>query len=194
MWFGKSEMEENTYLLDKSKFSIDERFGTCLKWYIKKACFYRSIYYTFAMISTVCPIIVTALNSVQVTVEDFNTIRTILIVLSMLASISTITMTTFRVQDKWTKYRMAAEALKRKRSLFLGKDIYDDNSEAYLFLKELEEYMARENLEWRKDNTAVEDERTSTVKKEKKEDTQDDRKGDSGNTAQKADPGVPVKK
>lgn len=168
-WYSskaKKEINESNFFFSREEYTVDERFSSSLKWYIRNACFYRTLYYTLAVISAVFPILAAALNNIDVNTAEkvlvfgaFNIqmgdhigwIKIAFSVLSIAASIATIIMTTFRVQDKWTKYRCAAEELKRMRSLHLMETQKLDSASRE-FLKNLEAYMQQENLEWRKSN------------------------------------------
>lgn len=171
---SEEEIKANSFLFENHElFTPLQRYESCLKWYIKKACFYKNMYHVLALISAILPILAAALNNMdfgeanrvialgRFTIQSEEYIewgKLGFTILSIGASISTIIMTTLRVQDKWTKYRSAAEELKRMGSLYLAGKVKLTNHDKE-FLCALEEYMKQENLEWMKSNLS-EDEKT----------------------------------
>lgn len=168
---SKEEINDNRFLFDiDNGFTPTKRFESCLIWYIKKACFYKTLYHVLAIISAVLPILAAALHNVDLKTVNFVINLGVIkfsgeciewgkwgfTILSIIASVSTIIMTTFRVQDKWTKYRSAAEELKRMGSLYLSGKTKLTNRDRE-FLISLEEYMKQENLEWMKSNKTEDD-------------------------------------
>lgn len=144
------EIRENDYLFCEGDEVLDKRFEVCLKWYIRKACQYRNSYYFCTIISGIFPLLVTAVNG-------FNNgtvyMKVLAVILSTGASASVVVLTTYRPQEKWMRYRMAAEFLKRERVKYLHakqrKECDEDQLDAE-FLQIMEEYMEGENLDWQK--------------------------------------------
>lgn len=153
MQTSKREIRENEYLLRTGDSLVDKRFATCLTWYIRKACRYRIGFYFCTLVSGIFPFIVAALNSCVN--ESSVYIRWGAVALSTGASIAVVVLTTFRFQEKWTKYRMAAEFLKRERVKFLlskeraGNEIDQLDEE---FLQTIEKYMESETADWQSAN------------------------------------------
>lgn len=145
---GRKEINDNQYLIKEEEFSVNKRYEACLNWYIKQACCYRLVYYVFTLLGAMCPILVAALSNISFSAEHEQTAKIILTVLSVFASFSAIILSTFRAQEKWLRYRSAAEVLKRERSLFLeGKK---GSVEELEFLEVIEKYMEQENIDWMK--------------------------------------------
>lgn len=86
---SQKEIAENEYLFSCDTFSVDQCFESCLKWYIKNAHFYRTIFYIFTLTGAICPIVVTALNTFQADTKYAGYIQLALSILSIAASAST---------------------------------------------------------------------------------------------------------
>ena len=144
----KKEIQENDYLFCGGDTLLDKRFKTCLKWYIRKACQYRSGYYFCTLVSGIFPFVVAAVNSFN---NNSIYMRVLAVVLSTGASISVVVLTTYRLQEKWMRYRMAAEFLKRERIKYLHarqRDNCDHDKLDAEFLQTIEQYMEEENADW----------------------------------------------
>lgn len=159
----KKEIQENDYLFCGGDALLDKRFKTCLKWYIRKACQYRSGYYLCTLVSGIFPFVVAAVNSFN---NSSIYMRVLTVVLSTGASISVVVLTTYRLQEKWLRYRMAAEFLKRERVKYLYAKRKDDGDHDKLdaeFLQTMEQYMEGENVDWQ--NASLKDIGEIEVKK-----------------------------
>lgn len=160
---GKKEIQENEYLFCGGEFLLDKRFKTCMKWYIRKACRYRFGYYFCTLVSGVFPLLVAAVNSFC---NSSIFMKILAVALSTSASISVVVLTTYRFQEKWTRYRMAAEFLKRERVKYLyakQKDDCDHDALDLEFLHMMEQYMEEENADWQ--NARLKDIDETEVKK-----------------------------
>lgn len=151
---ARKEIRENEYLICDDISPISKRFGYCLKWYIKNACYYKNMYYILTLISTICPIVVAVLNGLTFEEGMEAYIKYAVIVLSAAASISVAVLTIYRAQEKWTRYRAAAEDLKRERVIYLNEKILrkDDPDLDREFLSKIEDYIAKENQDWKDSN------------------------------------------
>lgn len=149
---SRQEIKENEFLFCSDTFSADQRFESCLKWYIRKACFYKLVFYIFTFTGAICPIVVAALNNVTLDAKYMKYMQLALTVLSVAASVSAIILATVRAQEKWTRYRSAAENLKRERSLYLERKKLGKEDSEEEFVNNIEEYMKQENQEWRQNN------------------------------------------
>lgn len=153
MQTSKKEIRENEYLLHGGDSLLDKRFAACLSWYIRNACKYRAGYYICTLASVIFPIVVATLNSFFC--ENPADMRGLTAALSTVASIAVVILTTFRFQEKWTKYRSAAEFLKRARMKYLlaksGTDSVDSKIDEE-FLQTIEKYMEAENEDWQRAN------------------------------------------
>lgn len=167
---SKKEMQENEYLIREGDSLLDKRFETCLKWYIRKACKYKNGYYFCTLVSGIFPFIVAAVNSFN---DNSTCMRIMVAILSTCASIAVVVLTTYRFQEKWMRYRMAAEFLKRERVRYLyakeKKDCDQDKLDAE-FLQTMEQYMEGENADWKNaslENLGEKREKRQSIEKEK---------------------------
>lgn len=152
--WGYREIRQNEYLFEQENPSIlDKRFEVCLDWYIKNACFYKTLFYVMTILSGICPIISVGLNNMMFSDINANCIQWRAFILSIAAGGSVTILSMSRAQDKWTRYRISAEFLKRMRTEYLcekeagaGKDL--DRK----YLKIIEDFMADENDQWRMKN------------------------------------------
>lgn len=151
-----TEIKENEYLFQNENPSIlDQRFESCLIWYIKNACFYKRVFYISMILSGICPTISVALNNLLFqNCIQFN-IEWIVFLASITAGVSITVLNLSRAQDKWTRYRISAEFLKRQRTEYLVQKqlLNGDCSELDLkYLKIIEDFMFNENDQWRMEN------------------------------------------
>lgn len=162
------EIEENNYLFQDSTQSIlDKRFAVCLCWYIRNACFYKKVFYITTFLSAVCPVVSVGLNSLIFSSAEKLYAQQGAFLLSITAGISVAILSMSRAQDKWTRYRISAEFLKRKRVEYLIEKNRKDNKCTDLdlkYLKIIEEFMANENDQWRMENQNKEFESSSGSK------------------------------
>lgn len=168
----KREIEENSYLFQESTQSIlDKRFRICLYWYIRNACFYKKVFYVATFLSAVCPMISVGLNSLIFSNTEKSCVQYGAFLLSITAGISVAILSMSRAQDKWTRYRISAEFLKRKRVEYLIEKGREDNKCIDLdlkYLKIIEEFMANENDQWRMENQDKEFGNSSDSKRQRK--------------------------
>lgn len=155
---AKKELNQNKFLMGGESI-LDLWFSVCLKWYIRKACFYKRLYYTMTLTSIISPILSASLASMNVSGSEGSWIKYIPGVLALAASISVAILTTLRAQEKWGRYRMVAEQMKKSRMRYLQELESDKTNEEIKkrFLNEIEQLMKEENLEWMKLNQADEE-------------------------------------
>ena len=164
------EIRDNEYLFTEDSPSIlDRRFESCLKWYIKNACFYKIVFYLATFLSAFCPIISVGLNNLFFENSNGMYIQKAIYLLSITAGISATVLSMSRAQVKWTRYRTAAEFLKRQRVQYLcEKENRNGSYDLDLkYLKIIEDFMANENEQWRIENV---ENSYSEKKKETKQD------------------------
>lgn len=152
---SKKEIEESSFLIDAKPMGnpqefINERAASCLRWYIRKACYYRGMFYTCSLITLLAPLISSVIVGFNSLLGHTSVIiQIITIILGVVSSAATGVLALFHAQEKWTRYRSASEYLKREFALYkAGADKYDQRDAHILFLKNIEEYMMNENLEW----------------------------------------------
>ena len=169
MWADKSEIEENKFLFDDNNRIVDKRFESCCKWFIRKACRYKRIYMSMTLLGGLCPIISAVLTGIDFGIKCVCFGKIILITLSIATSVSVLILNVTRAQDKWTKYRVSSEFLKRERTFYLlGKENHQDSMHEWdeQFLKNIEEYMVQENKDWEKANSSKANSDNSSEQKE----------------------------
>lgn len=148
------EKKENQYLFDQDETILDHRFIACLKWYIRKANFYRFIYYITTFLSGVGPLVSVALNNLlfETTKHDW---RFLLFLASVVTGMSVLILNMTRAQEKWTNYRTVAEFLKRERTkCLMEKSYHPEKIEEieYRYAEVIERYMLDENIRWENSN------------------------------------------
>lgn len=152
----KKELSENSFLLEaqyleNTQAFINDRAGSCLRWYIGKACYYKRMFYTCSLITLFCPL----LSSIIVGVDalwgtDNIFIQTFTIFLGVISSAATGIHALFHAQEKWIRYRSASEYLKSEIALYkAGVGEYSHGDAHAAFLIKIEEYMMDENTEWK---------------------------------------------
>lgn len=161
---GRKEIREISFMLEEqdeeetentksSRKLVNERAASCLKWYIHKACSYRIMFYICSVVTLCAPLASSIIVSFNTYNNNSNVVfQIITISLGVISSAATGILALFHAQEKWTRYRAASEYLKRELALYkAGVDKYSTDNAHHLFLKNIEEYMMNENLEW-KDN------------------------------------------
>lgn len=152
---AQKEINDNDYLFQDQQTVADKRFVVCCQWYIRKAGFYKRLHLILTWISGICPIIAAALNGIDAKGAAAEILKAFLIILSLATSISVLILSTTRAQEKWTRYRMAGEFLKRQRTKHLKereRQPQDMSQCDERFLQAIEEYMAEENKAWETSN------------------------------------------
>lgn len=140
---------------DKNKKSseqfVNDRAVSCLKWYIHKACSYRLLFYICSMVTLCAPLTSSIIVGCNTLKNEFScALQIITICLGAISSAATGILALFHAQEKWTRYRSASEYLKRELVLYkAGVDKYSEDNAHQLFLKNIEEYMMNENMEWK---------------------------------------------
>ena len=154
---GDEERKRIDYLMTEDVFSSDKRFEDCLVWYAKAANTNKCLYYVLTLFSGICPILSAGVTTFAGNAETDTTVKVMLIVLSCMASITVLINNMTKSHERWIRYRGAAENLKKIRSEYLisRKLLYAnagtsaEKAELELeFIKNIENYMANENIQW----------------------------------------------
>lgn len=156
---GEKEWEAISFLFKNDIDStdvLDKRFEYCLKWYISHACKLKFVFYCTTFSGAVCPLLAAIINTMFP--QHDKGLIWLLGIISAFSGISVIILNATRAQEKWTRYREAAEFLKRQRTDFQYKrgslsnqdDIYDLGKK---YLNIIENYMEEENDKWKINNT-----------------------------------------
>lgn len=134
---------------------IKERIGYLLKWYSKKSTRCKLLYYFCASISIIIPALITLITSCT-TMEstEFIYFLDYKCVISLLSTIATIVagiLALTRWQEGWIRYRTTIEIIKSSLTVYLverespQEDIKKMDEK---FIKEIEEIVKNENMEW----------------------------------------------
>ena len=67
--YKNDELRDNAFLFGESNLEkvVDKRFEVCLAWYVKGSRTYKYMFYILMIVSTICPIVVTTLNTMDCT-------------------------------------------------------------------------------------------------------------------------------
>ena len=159
----KKELRENNFLLE-AKYAentpefINERAGSCLRWYIGRACHYKRMFFTCSLITLFCPLVSSILVGFDGLWDNNFYLKIFTILLGVASSAATGILALCHAQDKWTRYRSASEYLKSEIALYkAGVGIYGQADAHSVFLTNIEEYMKTENTEWTKTQKQDED-------------------------------------
>lgn len=118
------------------------RTENSLEWYMRKAIFYKRMFYILSIINMGVPLLSTVIMSWDPKTKAG-------IVLAAVTSFSASLLALYDMREKWLMYRTAAEYIKSQYCLYCGKVFpYDgeDAHEKYLLL--LEKYMASVHIQW----------------------------------------------
>lgn len=157
MSLEKKELKDNKFLfeafyLKDTEELINNRVACCMEWYIRKACFYKKVFYIGSSIALVCPLIVSIVAGINALTDDISIYcQIIIIVLGGISSAVTGFLALFHANEKWVEYRAAAEYLKKEITLYkAGIGEYQNRESHLVFLNNVEQYMSKENIEWKK--------------------------------------------
>lgn len=119
-----------------------ERTLDCLKWYSRKAVFYKRFFFILSIINIAAPLI----SAYIVTRQEYSLIGA---VLSSLTTLSASMLALFNVRDKWVTYRSASEYLKSQYTLYCAKSSPYNNTDAdIVYLNNIEVYMTTVHAHW----------------------------------------------
>lgn len=118
------------------------RTKNCLEWYMRKAVFYKGMFYTLSIVSVGVPLLSTVIMSLY---EQSK----VGIVFAALTSFAASLLALFDMREKWIMYRTAAEYIKSQYCLYCGKVAPYDGEDAHAqYLLLLEKYMASVHVQW----------------------------------------------
>ncbi|HCW53223.1 MAG TPA: hypothetical protein DG753_05705 [Clostridium sp.] len=133
------------YLEKIKNYTIKKRIIHLLDWYIRKATFYKNLYYFLSVIiiaiNALIPVII------QIKFHYYNNVTSII---SALASVFTSVITLFTMKDTWHRYRKSAELIKKECMLFsinFGEYEKEANKEE-LLLSNIEMIISNERDDW----------------------------------------------
>ncbi len=135
---------------------LEERYDDQINWYSNKASFNKRCYQIFQwgviILSSTVPVLVALVPKEN---------QWITIIISVLLSIGTAGLKTFKFQENWISYRTVSETLKKEKYFYDAElDEYADSDDKEgLFVDRVESLISRENSLWV----------TTHIKKEKEE-------------------------
>ena len=131
-------MDENKYLSDR----LEEQIG----WYSRKSTCNKRYYYSFKTIEIILAAIVPFLIALS---EQFNGLKILSGILSIIVGIVASVLIVFKFQEKWIQYRSTCENLKHEKYLFETKSgIYASNPNFKVFVERVEFIISKENSDW----------------------------------------------
>lgn len=125
---------------------VRERIKSTGEWYIRRAKFYKFLFYVFSIISIVLPLVISSVNVLGTGHET--EIRVVTTITSAIVSLITSLLTFTKCGEKWTLYRSTVEMMKSELALYGCKKQTDAELEKLMF--KLEKIMNQEHNKWRK--------------------------------------------
>lgn len=130
---------------------VKDRVEDVLHWYIRKAIFYKKMFYRLSIALIIINASIPFIN--QLNMENSAIIVTFI---SSIATIITSVLTLFTMKDAWFRYRNHTELIKKECSLFNAEagDYSKENKENLLIMK-IEEIVGQEVLLWESEKQKV---------------------------------------
>ena len=121
-----------------------KRIDHLLDWYIRKANFYKNLFYVLSFSLIVINSLIPVLINTQITNKDF-----IISSISCIATIITSSLTLFTMKDTWFRYRDSVESMKSECIKFTHKiGVYKDGDES-IIVKNIEQIVKNERGLWK---------------------------------------------
>ena len=115
-----------------------------LDWYIRKANFYKNLFYVLSFSLIVINSLIPVLINTQITNKDL-----IISSISCIATIITSSLTLFTMKDTWFRYRDSVESMKSECIKFTHKiGVYKDGDES-IIVKNIEQIVKNERGLWK---------------------------------------------
>ena len=123
---------------------IKHRIEDVLHWYIRKAAFYKKMFYILSIALIIINTSIPFIN--QLAIENSSIIVTFI---SSIATIITSILTLFTMKDSWFRYRNHIELIKRECSLFnAAAGAYSEADKEKSLIIKIEEIIGQEVLLW----------------------------------------------
>lgn len=120
-----------------------KRIEHLLDWYIRKANFYKNLFYALSF----SLIVINALIPVLINTEIMNK-NLIISIISCIATIITSSLTLFTMKDTWFRYRDNVESMKSECIKFTHKiGVYKDGNES-IIMENIEQIVKNERSLW----------------------------------------------
>ncbi len=121
-----------------------KRIDHLLDWYIRKANFYKNLFYVLSFSLIVINSLIPVLINTQITNKDL-----IISSISCIATIITSSLTLFTMKDTWFRYRDSVESMKSECIKFTHKiGVYKDGDES-IIVKNIEQIVKNERGLWK---------------------------------------------
>lgn len=132
------------YLESVSSFTVKRRIRHILDWYIRKATFYKKLFYFLSVVVILINAAIPVINQIKFTYCD-----NVTSIISALASILTSFLTLFTMKDTWFRYRKAVELIKKECMLFTGRySDYKKSNREEILIRNIEEIISNERDLW----------------------------------------------
>ena len=121
-----------------------KRIDHLLDWYIRKANFYKNLFYVLSFSLIVINSLIPVLINTQITNKDL-----IISSISCIATIITSSLTLFTMKDTWFRYRDSVESMKSECIKFTHKiGVYKEGDES-IIVKNIEQIVKNERGLWK---------------------------------------------
>lgn len=127
-------------------FTIKRRILHLLEWYIRKATFYKKLFYILSLIIILINAAIPVINQM-----DFKYGSNSVSIISAIASVLTSVTTLFTMKDTWFRYRKSVELIKKECMLFAveyGEYGLKDTDKEQLLLRNVEMIISNERDSW----------------------------------------------
>ena len=120
-----------------------KRIEHLLDWYIRKANFYKNLFYALSFSLIVINALIPVLTNIKIENKDI-----IISIMSSVATIITSSLTLFTMKDTWFRYRDNAESMKSECIKFTHKiGVYEDGNESVI-IENIEQIVKNERSLW----------------------------------------------
>ncbi len=150
--------------MDQESFSkfLNERYDDQVNWYDQKSIYnqkiYRRLQWMIIIFSALTPVLIELHIDFW---KDFQLSR-LAIVTSLLVTICSAAIKTFKYQENWINYRTTCETLRKEKHFYEAKlyEYKDAEDKEAVFVDRVERLISRENTIWFESNTKERDRET----------------------------------
>lgn len=141
----KNELESiSIYIEEIKNNAAKKRIKDLFNWYIRKAVFYKRVYYILSFLLIAINAVIPVLISI-----DFEQREITIAILSFIATVITGSLTLFTVKETWLRYREHVEMMKSECIKFSqGIGEYKDKEESKL-IENIEKIVQNERDTWK---------------------------------------------
>lgn len=132
---------------------IKERVDHILEWYICKASFYKTLYYSLSVVLIMINASIPIINQIE-----FRESSLLVSIISSVATVITSVITLFAMKDTWYRYRFSVELMKKECMLFnIKHKMYANADRNEIFIERFESIIENERAMWKSDKFTDED-------------------------------------